>query len=150
MKQTRKEELFNTSIENALKAAWLEIPDSKETLVRLKALLIVKGKEYRRGNDPYHNFKQGANIADVRPMTVLYFFRLKHKISVADLMVDFTEGREVSLHQINEKCDDILVYTLIELAFVESEGESSFDVYQEFLKELSRKINFINQVNARD
>ena len=65
-------------------------------------------------------------------------------------MVDFTEGREVSLHQINEKCDDILVYTLIELAFVESEGESSFDVYQEFLKELSRKINFINQVNARD
>tara|TARA_R110000782_G_scaffold164705_2_gene256669 strand:+ start:280 stop:753 length:474 start_codon:yes stop_codon:yes gene_type:complete len=150
MKLTRHEEKFDESIERALQSAWMDCPSAEDTIKRLKTLILVKGKEYRRNNDPYHNFIQGGKIARVRPMAVLNFFRLKHKISVSDLEQDFEDKKFVDLHQVNEKFNDILVYTLIELAYVESEGETSFAVYREFMSELNRKLNFTALINARD
>ena len=110
---TQVEQKFEQSIENALYKALAENPEALETIERLKTLLLIKGKEYRRNNDPYHNFNEGAKLMNVRPMTVLNFFRLKHVISIADLQKDFEDKKHVSVDQINEKYYDILVYTLI-------------------------------------
>lgn len=96
------------SIERALNKALAENHGALETIERLKTLLLIKGKEYRRNNDPYHNFNEGAKLMGVHPMTVLNFFRLKHVISIADLQKDFEQGKEVSGAQVNEKYDDIL------------------------------------------
>ena len=146
---TQVEQKFEQSIENALIKALAENPRALETIERLKTLLLIKGKEYRRNNDPYHNFNEGAKRLNVRPMTVLNFFRLKHVISIADLQKDFEQGKEVSEAQVNEKYDDILVYTLIELAFTENENEASFETFRGFTKYLNAKLKFLKKINER-
>ena len=49
---TQIEQKFEQSIENALYKALAENPEALETIERLKTLLLIKGKEYRRNNDP--------------------------------------------------------------------------------------------------
>ena len=143
------EQKFELSIERALNKALAENHGALETIERLKTLLLIKGKEYRRNNDPYHNFNEGAKLMNVRPMTVLNFFRLKHVISIADLQKDFEQGKEVSEAQVNEKYDDILVYTLIELAYLENENEASFEAFRSFTEYLNAKLNFLKKINDR-
>ena len=146
---TQIEIKFENSINRALLFAFEQCPDARPTLDALKQLLFTKGKEYRRNNDPYHNFKEGAKLQNVRPMTVLNGFRLKHEISVNDIFTDYRNKRPVSLAQVNEKFNDILVYTLIELAYVESEGEVSFAYYRKFIEVLKKKTKFVKNLNAR-
>jgi hypothetical protein len=140
---------FDNSVYKALRAAKKDSPKAVETLNSLSQLIIIKGKEYRRNNDPYHNFKEGAKLQNVRPMTVLNGFRLKHEISVNDIFTDYRNKKPVSLEQVNEKFNDILVYTLIELAYVENEGETSFAYYRKFIEVLNRKTKFVKILNAR-
>ena len=147
---TQIEQKFEQSIENALNKAVSENNEARETIERLKTLLLIKGKEYRRNNDPYHNFNEGAKLMNVHPMTVLNFFRLKHVISIADLQKDFGQGKEVSKAQINEKYDDILVYTLIELAYTENENEASFEAFKSFTEYLEAKLKFLKKINERE
>lgn len=145
---TNTEIKFEQSIERALKTALLDYPETESTILRLKDLLLIKGKEYRRNSDPYHNFNEGAKLLSVRPMMVLNFFRLKHIISIDDLIQDFEAGRAVSLEAVNEKSDDILVYTLIELAHMESEGTPAFGIYNKFVTTLLNKLEFLKLLNA--
>ena len=146
---TQIEQKFEQSISRALNKALAENPEAFETIVRLRTLLLIKGEEYRRNNDPYHNFNEGAKLMGVRPMTVLNFFRLKHVISIADLQKDFEDKKHVSAHQINEKYDDILVYTLIELAYTENENEASFEAFRSFTEYLNAKLKFLKKINER-
>ena len=146
---TQVEQKFELSIGRALNKTLAENPEAIETIERLKTLLLIKGKEYRRNNDPYHNFNEGAKLMNVRPMTVLNFFRLKHVISITDLQKDFEQGKEVSEAQVNEKYDDILVYTLIELAYAENEKEASFEAFRSFTEYLNAKLNFLKKINDR-
>ena len=147
---TQVEQKFEQSIGRALNKALAENPEAFETIVRIRTLLLIKGEEYRRNNDPYHNFNEGAKLLSVRPMTVLNFFRLKHAISIADLQKDFEDKKHVSVHQINEKYDDILVYTLIELAYLENEKEASFEAFRSFTEYLNAKLNFLKKIHERE
>ena len=147
---TQIEQKFEQSIGRALNKALSENPEAFETIVRLRTLLLIKGEEYRRNNDPYHNFNEGAKLMGVRPMTVLNFFRLKHVISIADLQKDFEDKKHVSAHQINEKYDDILVYTLIELAYTEIDNEASFEAFRSFTEYLEAKLKFLKKINERE
>ena len=146
---TQIEQKFTESIERALVAAVSENHEALETIERLKTLLLIKGKEYRRNNDPYHNFNEGAKRLNVRPMTVLDFFRLKHVISIADLQKDFEDKKHVREAQINEKYDNILVYTLIELAYTENENGASFEAFKSFTEYLNAKLKFLKKINER-
>ena len=83
-------------------------------------------------------------------MTVLDFFRLKHVISIADLQKDFEDKKHVSDAQINEKYDDILVYTLIELAYAENDNEASFEAFKSFTEYLEAKLKFLKKINGRE
>ena len=147
---TQIEQKFEQSISRALNKALAENPEAFETIVRLRTLLLIKGDEYRRNNDPYHNFNEGAKLMSVRPMAVLNFFRLKHVISIADLQKDFEQGKEVSEAQVNEKYDDILLYTLIELAYTENENEASFEAFRSFTEYLNAKLKFLKKINERE
>ena len=144
------EQKFEQSIGRVLNKALAENPEAVETIERLKTLLLIKGKEYRRNNDPYHNFNEGAKLMGVRPMTVLNFFRLKHVISIADLQKDFEDKKHVREAQINEKYDDILVYTLIELAYAENDNEASFEVFRSFTEYLNAKLKFLKKIHGRE
>lgn len=85
-----------------------------DTLENIKQLLIKKGKEYRRNNNPFHNFEVGAIISGQTPERVLQGFLLKHLISYQDILNDLDKGILPTEEMINEKFTDILVYFTIQ------------------------------------
>jgi hypothetical protein len=89
-----------------------------ETLEKLQSLLVVKGKEYRRNGNPYHNFDEGAKNTGQIPEKVLHGFLLKHLISASDIRNDIELGVLPTIEKVEEKWNDILVYFLIEKAMI--------------------------------
>lgn len=90
----------------------------EKTLNRVRELLIVKGKEYRRNNDPFHNFNIGALMTGRTREEVLYGFLLKHLISAQDIREDIANGTLPSREKVEEKWDDIITYFTIEKASI--------------------------------
>lgn len=84
------------------------------TLEKIKELFLVKGKEYRRNNNPFHNFDVGSLMTGQTPQRVLNGFLLKHLISYNDILNDFDKGIKPTDYMIEEKFNDILVYFLIQ------------------------------------
>ena len=83
-------------------------------LSRINLLLVQKGKEYRRNNNPFHNFEEGAKISGQTPERVLQGFLLKHLISYQDILNDLDKGILPKQEMIDEKFTDILVYFTIQ------------------------------------
>jgi hypothetical protein len=90
----------------------------EKTLDRVRELLITKGKEYRRNNDPFHNFEVGASMTGKTREEVLYGFLLKHLISAQDIRNDIANGTLPSREKVEEKWDDIITYFTIEKASI--------------------------------
>lgn len=88
----------------------------EETLSTIKTTLLVKGKEYRRNGNPLHNFEQGAKRKGITREKVLDGFMLKHEISIDDMVNDLEVGKLHSKEVIDEKFNDVLIYTLIKKA----------------------------------
>ena len=86
----------------------------KNTLEQIKDLLIVKCKEYRRKNNPYHNFEVGAEKTGKTRIEILRGFSLKHSISIDDIIEDFENGTPPNVEKVNEKYNDLITYLLIE------------------------------------
>ena len=86
------------------------------TLQKIRDLLIVKGNEYRRNNDVYHNFNVGAKISGQIPEKVLQGFLLKHLVSYQDMLNDIEANKLPKIETVEEKMNDILVYFLIQKA----------------------------------
>ena len=89
-----------------------------KTLVELKELLVVKGKEYRRNNNVYHNFDQGAKIKGITPEKVLDGFLLKHEVSIADITDDLDKEILPTKEKVEEKFNDNIIYLLIKKAMI--------------------------------
>ena len=88
------------------------------TIHELQELLLIKGKEYRRNNNPYHNFEIGATIEQKTREEILQGFLLKHLISVKDMRNDLKHGIFPTEEKVNEKYNDILIYFMIEKAMM--------------------------------
>ena len=83
---------------------------------RLKAIketLIEKGKEYRRNNDPLHNFNIGAKITGTTREKVLWGFALKHHISVMDMIDDLDKDILPNPFSVEEKIGDLINYLIL-------------------------------------
>ena len=89
-----------------------------DTLEEVKELLIVKGKEYRRNDNVYHNFDQGAKIKGITSEKVLDGFLLKHEISIADMTDDLDKGILPNKEKVEEKFNDNIIYLLIKKAMI--------------------------------
>lgn len=89
-----------------------------DTLKKLKLLLITKGKEYRRENNPFHNFERGSLMTNETREKVLKGFMLKHIISVDDMVDDLAKKNLPQEAQVEEKFNDILVYYLIQKCMI--------------------------------
>ena len=102
--QTQKETDFDIEVQS--------------TLQKIQELLLVKGKEYRRGNNPYHNFEVGAKMTNEIPEKVLHGFLLKHLVSYQDMINDIEQGKLPKIEVVEEKFGDILVYFLIQKCLI--------------------------------
>lgn len=88
----------------------------QSTLQKIQQLLLVKGKEYRRANNPYHNFEIGSQISGEIPEKVLQGFLLKHLVSYQDMLNDIEQDKLPKIELVEEKMNDIILYYIIQKA----------------------------------
>lgn len=89
-----------------------------ETLNQIKETLIVKGKEYRRNNDPFHNFNEGSKRSGLIREKVLDGMLLKHEISITDMTNDLEKGILPKIGTVEEKFGDNLIYLILKKASI--------------------------------
>lgn len=90
----------------------------EETLDSIRETIIVKGREYRRNNDPFHNFKVGSQRSGLSQEKVLDGFLMKHEISIADITNDLDKGILPTEAVVNEKFNDNIIYLLLKKAML--------------------------------
>lgn len=112
-----KEVLLPVLEENKINSDELEFDALvEETLQQIRETLIVKGKEYRRNNNPYHNFEVGARKKNITREKALDGMLLKHEISIEDITNDLDRGVLPTEAMVNEKFGDNLVFLIIKKA----------------------------------
>ena len=89
-----------------------------KTLDRIKETLIIKGKEYRRNNNPFHNFDEGSKRTGLIREKVLDGMLLKHEISISDMTNDLEKGILPNIDTVVEKFDDNLIYLILKKASI--------------------------------
>ena len=89
-----------------------------ETLNQIKETLIVKGKEYRRNDNPFHNFDEGSKRSGLIREKVLDGMLLKHEISIADMTNDLEKGILPKIETVEEKFGDNLIYLILKKASI--------------------------------
>ena len=87
-----------------------------DTLQKIRETLIEKGKEYRRNNNPYHNFEVGARKKNITRERVLDGMLLKHEISIEDMTNDLDTNKLPSESSVHEKFGDNLIYLILKKA----------------------------------
>jgi len=88
----------------------------QSTMQKIQELLLVKGKEYRRNNNPYHNFEVAARKKGITPERALDGFLLKHLVSYDDMLNDIEQGVLPKIEVVEEKFNDIICYMIIQKA----------------------------------
>ena len=78
------------------------------------SLLAVKGMEYDRNDDAFHNFYRGGELLAVEPETALVGMFNKHIVSLLDIVDDIEcEGIFPEVEVLNEKVTDTINYLLL-------------------------------------
>lgn len=90
----------------------------EEQVDKIEDTLVVKAKEYRRNNNPFHNFDIGTQINNQSREEVIWGFALKHFISIQDIRNDVKEGKLPSKEILDEKYTDLINYLIIEKASI--------------------------------
>lgn len=85
----------------------------KERCEKLVNTISVKGKEYRRNNDVFHNFNRTSQITGETPERALLGFMLKHFVSVLDIIDDLDKGIIPKEEIVDEKLGDLCTYVVI-------------------------------------
>lgn len=87
-------------------------------LKSIRETLIVKGREYRRNNNPFHNFDIGSQRSGLIREKVLDGFLLKHEISIADITNDLVKGELPTIATLDEKFGDNVIYLMLKMASI--------------------------------
>ena len=87
-------------------------------LADIRETLIVKGKEYRRNNNPFHNFDVGSQKSGLIREKVLDGFLLKHEISIADITNDLVDGKLPTIATLDEKFGDNVIYLILKMTSI--------------------------------
>ena len=85
----------------------------EETLKQIRETLIIKGREYRRGDNPFHNFDEGKRLTGQIRERVIDGFALKHQISINDMVNDLEKGINPKKEVVDEKFNDFIIYQII-------------------------------------
>jgi hypothetical protein len=83
-----------------------------QRLASTKQVLGSKGQEYGRG-DRLHNFKAAGRKRNITPEQALMGMKLKHDVSVDDIVDDIDRGILPSESLLNEKIGDSLNYLVL-------------------------------------
>jgi hypothetical protein len=81
--------------------------------VMIKMTLVEKGKEYRRNNDPLHNFRIAAKVQNTTEEKALWGFAVKHYVSFLDILNDIERGFLPKEEVVDEKIGDLINYLIL-------------------------------------
>jgi len=86
----------------------------EDRIESIRSVLFSKAKEYATGSDRFHNFNVAARIASTTPESALMGMRLKHEVSVMDL-VEIAASRPLDLTEgmVEEKIGDDICYLIL-------------------------------------
>jgi hypothetical protein len=88
-----------------------------QRLIAMKETLGSKGQEYGRG-DRLHNFKMAGRKRGITPEQALMGMKVKHDVSVDDIVDDIDRGILPSEALLNEKIGDSVNYMVLLEALV--------------------------------
>jgi len=89
-----------------------------ETLNQIKDVLVIKGAEYRRNHNVFHNFEEGSKRSGLIREKVLDGMLLKHEISITDITNDLVDGILPKIETVEEKFGDNLIYLILKKASI--------------------------------
>ena len=81
--------------------------------VMIKRTLVEKGKEYRRNNDPLHNFRVAARVQNTTEEKALWGFATKHYVSFLDILNDIEKRKLPEIEVVDEKIGDLINYLIL-------------------------------------
>lgn len=93
-------------------------------LSSIRETILIKGKEYRRNNNPFHNFDIGSQRSGLIREKVLDGFLLKHEISISDITNDLVEGKLPTIATLDEKFGDNVIYLILKMTSIIDKIES--------------------------
>ena len=82
-------------------------------LEKIKNVLQVKAKEYRRNDNAMHNFDKAAIIGNITREKALWGFALKHYVSFMDMLDDMEKGELPKESLVDEKIGDLINYLIL-------------------------------------
>lgn len=90
----------------------------EDSIAHIRTSLVVKAKEYRRNDNPFHNFDIGQQISTSGETRedVIWGMARKHFISIQDIKNDTKKGILTKKSVLNEKYGDLINYLIIEKA----------------------------------
>lgn len=89
-----------------------------EVCKQITDTLKIKAKEYRRNNNPFHNFDIGSQKSGLIREKVLDGFLLKHEISIADITNDLVDTKLPTKELLDEKFGDNIIYLILKKASI--------------------------------
>lgn len=85
----------------------------QQRIQKIGSTLIEKGKEYRRNNDPLHNFRIAAKVQNTTEEKALWGFAVKHYVSFLDILNDIEKGFLPKEEVVDEKIGDLINYLIL-------------------------------------
>lgn len=85
----------------------------QQRIQKINSTLIEKGKEYRRNNDPLHNFRVAAKVQNTTEEKALWGFAVKHYVSFLDILNDIEKGFIPKAEVVDEKIGDLINYLVL-------------------------------------
>lgn len=85
----------------------------QQRVQKVQQTLVVKGKEYRRNNDPLHNFRVAAKVNNTTEEKALWGFAVKHYVSFLDILNDIERGILPKEEVVDEKIGDLINYLIL-------------------------------------
>lgn len=79
----------------------------------IKEVMCKKSAEYARGNDKLYNFKRAAQMSGKTPLECLRGMKLKHDVSIDDMLNDDVNGEEHTQERWQEKLSDDINYLFL-------------------------------------
>ncbi len=85
-----------------------------ERLTEITETLQIKGKEYVRNSDRFHNFNTGSKLKQKPRELILDDYMFKHYVSYRDMLSDIENRNYPTEKHIKEKLGDLIVYFILQ------------------------------------
>ena len=90
----------------------------KECIDSIESVLVKKAAEYSRNDDRLHNFRVAGRLKDETPEKALIGMKVKHTVSIGDIVNDLDNGILPTKELLSEKIGDEINYLILLKALV--------------------------------